>query len=42
MATAGAIVGLVVAGVRVDDVAATTKTLPDFAADWPLLVGAGS
>ena len=42
MATAGAIVGLVVDGVRVDDVAATTKTLPDFAADWPLLVGAGS
>ena len=42
MATAGAIVGLVVAGVRVDDVAATTKTLPDFAADWPLLVGAGA
>ena len=42
MATAGAIVGLVVDGVRVDDVAATTKTLPDFAADWPLLVGAGA
>ncbi|MEJ2885406.1 3-phosphoshikimate 1-carboxyvinyltransferase [Actinomycetospora aeridis] len=41
MATAGAIVGLVVPGVTIDDVAATTKTLPDFAADWPELVGAG-
>lgn len=41
MATAGAIVGLVVPGVTVDDVAATTKTLPDFATDWPELVGAG-
>jgi 3-phosphoshikimate 1-carboxyvinyltransferase len=39
MATAGAIVGLVVRGVTVDDVAATTKTLPDFATDWPALVG---
>ncbi|MDD7940046.1 3-phosphoshikimate 1-carboxyvinyltransferase [Actinomycetospora lutea] len=41
MATAGAIVGLVVPGVTIDDVAATTKTLPDFATDWPALVGAG-
>ncbi|GLZ48726.1 3-phosphoshikimate 1-carboxyvinyltransferase [Actinomycetospora sp. NBRC 106375] len=41
MATAGAIVGLVVPGVAVDDVAATTKTLPDFATDWPALVRAG-
>ncbi|MDD7963749.1 3-phosphoshikimate 1-carboxyvinyltransferase [Actinomycetospora lemnae] len=42
MATAGAIVGLVVPGVTIDDVAATTKTLPDFADDWPTLVaGAG-
>jgi 3-phosphoshikimate 1-carboxyvinyltransferase len=39
MATAGAIVGLVVDGVAVDDVAATAKTLPDFATDWPALVG---
>ena len=41
MATAGALVGLVVPGVVVDDVAATTKTLPDFATDWPELVGHG-
>jgi 3-phosphoshikimate 1-carboxyvinyltransferase len=38
MATAGALVGLAVGGVRIDDVAATTKTLPDFATDWPALV----
>ncbi|NMO90753.1 3-phosphoshikimate 1-carboxyvinyltransferase [Actinomycetospora sp. TBRC 11914] len=38
MATAGALVGLVVPGVQVDDVTATTKTLPDFATDWPALV----
>jgi 3-phosphoshikimate 1-carboxyvinyltransferase len=34
MATAGAIVGLVVAGVSVDDIATTGKTLPDFPAMW--------
>ncbi|PVZ14871.1 3-phosphoshikimate 1-carboxyvinyltransferase [Actinomycetospora cinnamomea] len=40
MATAGAIVGLVVPGLAIDEVAATTKTLPDFADDWPALVTA--
>jgi 3-phosphoshikimate 1-carboxyvinyltransferase len=38
MATAGALVGLVVPGVVIDDVTATTKTLPDFATNWPALV----
>jgi 3-phosphoshikimate 1-carboxyvinyltransferase len=38
MATAGALIGLVVPGVEIDDVTATTKTLPDFATDWPDLV----
>lgn len=38
MATAGALVGLVVPGIAIDDVGATTKTLPDFASDWPQLV----
>ncbi|MCD2197474.1 3-phosphoshikimate 1-carboxyvinyltransferase [Actinomycetospora endophytica] len=38
MATAGALVGLVVPGLEIDDVSATTKTLPDFATDWPALV----
>ncbi|TNL98409.1 3-phosphoshikimate 1-carboxyvinyltransferase [Corynebacterium tapiri] len=34
MATAGAIVGLRVPGIEVDDIATTSKTLPDFAAMW--------
>jgi 3-phosphoshikimate 1-carboxyvinyltransferase len=34
MAMAGAIVGLRVAGVEVDDIAATTKTLPEFPRLW--------
>jgi len=39
MATAGALVGLVVPGLEIDDVAATAKTLPDFATGWSALVG---
>lgn len=38
MATAGAILGLVVDGVEVDDIACTSKTMPDFAADWARLL----
>jgi 3-phosphoshikimate 1-carboxyvinyltransferase len=34
MATAGAVLGLAVDGVRVDDIACTAKTLPDFAGMW--------
>jgi 3-phosphoshikimate 1-carboxyvinyltransferase len=34
MATAGAIVGLMVPGIEVDDIATTAKTLPDFPAMW--------
>jgi 3-phosphoshikimate 1-carboxyvinyltransferase len=34
MATAGALVGLRVAGVEVDDIATTAKTLPDFPRLW--------
>jgi len=34
MATAGAVLGLAVAGVEVDDIDATTKTLPDFPGMW--------
>ncbi len=34
MATAGALLGLAVDGVQVDDIAATTKTLPDFPGLW--------
>jgi len=34
MATAGAIIGLVVPGVQVDDIATTAKTMPDFPGLW--------
>lgn len=34
MATAGAIIGLVVPGVEVDDITTTAKTMPDFPAMW--------
>ncbi len=40
MATAGAVLGLRVAGVEVDDIEATAKTLPDFAGMWTTMVGA--
>jgi 3-phosphoshikimate 1-carboxyvinyltransferase len=39
MATAGAIVGLLVDGVEVDDIATTAKTLPDFAVMWTDMLG---
>ncbi len=41
MAMAGAIVGLRVAGVQVDDIGATTKTLPDFPQLWARMLGPG-
>ena len=34
MATAGAILGLAIAGVRVENIATTAKTMPDFPAMW--------
>ncbi|HEY8301639.1 MAG TPA: 3-phosphoshikimate 1-carboxyvinyltransferase [Jatrophihabitans sp.] len=40
MATAGAVLGLAVEGIEVDDIEATTKTLPDFPGMWSALVGA--
>jgi 3-phosphoshikimate 1-carboxyvinyltransferase len=40
MATAGAVLGLVVDGVLVDDVACTAKTLPDFPGLWAHMLGA--
>jgi 3-phosphoshikimate 1-carboxyvinyltransferase len=40
MATAGAVLGLAVDGVVIDDIASTTKTLPDFPGMWSdLLAG---
>jgi len=40
MATAGALVGLIVPGVLIDDVACTDKTIPDFPGRWATLVEA--
>lgn len=42
MAMAGAIVGLRVAGVEVDDIATTAKTLPEFPRLWADMVGESS
>ncbi|WP_181783511.1 3-phosphoshikimate 1-carboxyvinyltransferase, partial [Pseudonocardia pini] len=39
MATAGAIVGLRVPGLAVDDVTCTAKTIPDFPGRWAALLG---
>lgn len=38
MATAGALVGLVVPGVEIDDIGCTDKTIPDFPGRWAGLV----
>ena len=38
MATAGAVLGLAVPGVRVDDIATTGKTLPDFPGRWAAML----
>jgi 3-phosphoshikimate 1-carboxyvinyltransferase len=40
MAHAGAVIGLAVPGVELDDVDCTTKTMPDFPALWSTMVGA--
>ncbi|WP_298460332.1 3-phosphoshikimate 1-carboxyvinyltransferase [uncultured Cellulomonas sp.] len=39
MATAGALLGLRVPGIRVEDVATTSKTLPDFVGMWQRMLG---
>jgi 3-phosphoshikimate 1-carboxyvinyltransferase len=38
MATAGAVIGLVVSGIEVDDIKTTSKTLPEFEKMWAHLV----
>lgn len=38
MATAGALIGLVVPGVEIDDIGCTDKTIPDFPARWTALL----
>ncbi|MFT4125321.1 MAG: 3-phosphoshikimate 1-carboxyvinyltransferase [Gordonia sp. (in: high G+C Gram-positive bacteria)] len=40
MATAGAIIGLRVQGVTIDDIETTTKTLPDFPGMWHRMISA--
>ncbi|HEX8761713.1 MAG TPA: 3-phosphoshikimate 1-carboxyvinyltransferase [Pseudonocardiaceae bacterium] len=42
MATAGAILGLVVPGIGIDDIAATAKTLPEFSASWSAMLAGGA
>lgn len=42
MATAGAIIGLQVPGVEVEDIETTGKTMPDFPAMWSAMIGADS
>ncbi len=39
MAHLGALMGLIIPGVRLDDVGTTTKTMPDFPGAWSELVG---
>jgi 3-phosphoshikimate 1-carboxyvinyltransferase len=41
MATAGAIIGLAVAGVQIDDIGTTAKTLPQFPELWAQMLAAG-
>ncbi|MUN61723.1 3-phosphoshikimate 1-carboxyvinyltransferase [Kocuria sediminis] len=41
MATAGAVIGLVVPGVRVENIGTTAKTLPEFPQLWSELLGTG-
>jgi 3-phosphoshikimate 1-carboxyvinyltransferase len=41
MAQAGALLGLVVPGIQVEDIGTTSKTLPDFAGMWHRMLGIG-
>ncbi len=40
MATAGAIIGLRVAGIQIEDIGTTSKTMPNFASMWNQMLGA--
>ncbi|MEY4639665.1 MAG: hypothetical protein RLY13_663, partial [Actinomycetota bacterium] len=42
MATAGAIIGLRVPGIEIEDIATTSKTMPNFAAMWLTMLGQDS
>jgi 3-phosphoshikimate 1-carboxyvinyltransferase len=39
MATAGAIIGLRVPGIEIEDIATTSKTMPNFAGMWMNMLG---
>ena len=39
LATAGAIIGLAVSGIQVENIATTQKTLPDFPGAWREMLG---
>ncbi|MEY4296556.1 MAG: hypothetical protein RL016_402, partial [Actinomycetota bacterium] len=39
MATAGAIIGLRVPGIEIEDISTTSKTMPDFAELWTDMLG---
>jgi 3-phosphoshikimate 1-carboxyvinyltransferase len=41
LATAGAVLGLVVPGVMVENIATTAKTLPDFVTRWRSMLDEG-
>jgi 3-phosphoshikimate 1-carboxyvinyltransferase len=42
MATAGAIIGLRVPGIEIEDITTTSKTMPDFANMWQKMLGANA
>jgi 3-phosphoshikimate 1-carboxyvinyltransferase len=42
MATAGAIIGLRVPGIEIEDVTVTTKTMPGFELLWAKMLGVAS
>ncbi len=42
MATTGALIGLAVPGVEVDDIGTTAKTLPEFPELWQAMLTAGT
>ncbi|WP_296631425.1 3-phosphoshikimate 1-carboxyvinyltransferase [Rhodoluna sp.] len=41
MATAGAIIGLRVPGIEIEDITTTSKTMPNFASMWHMMLGFG-
>jgi 3-phosphoshikimate 1-carboxyvinyltransferase len=41
LAQAGAVLGLAVAGIQVEDIATTSKTLPDFPGMWQRMLRDG-